>query len=63
MRRLTLKRSLLAGLLLCASLSFPAIAQSPVSQAPGLPLKPESIRFAVIGDSGSGDRAEYETAE
>src|SRR5947209_1017719 len=28
-----------------------------------LPLEPKSIRFAVIGDSGTGDRPEYEVGE
>lgn len=28
-----------------------------------LPLEPKSIRFAVIGDSGTGERAQYEIAE
>lgn len=27
-----------------------------------LPLKPKSVRFAVIGDSGTGDRAQFEVA-
>lgn len=37
-----------------------------VHAAPGeltLPLKPGSVRFAVIGDSGRGDRAQHEIAE
>lgn len=65
MRRLTLIRVLLPALLLCASPAFQAapVSQSPIGPSPGLPLKPDSIRFAVIGDSGSGDRAEYETAD
>jgi predicted phosphodiesterase len=28
-----------------------------------LPLKPNSVRFGVIGDSGTGDRNQYEVAE
>ena len=28
-----------------------------------LPQQPESVRFAVFGDSGTGDSAQYETAE
>jgi 3',5'-cyclic AMP phosphodiesterase CpdA len=28
-----------------------------------LPLEPKSVRFAVIGDSGTGQRAQYEVAE
>jgi len=27
-----------------------------------LPLKPDSVRFAVIGDSGTGDQPQYQTA-
>jgi len=27
-----------------------------------LPLKPKSVRFAIIGDNGTGDRGQYETA-
>src|SRR5215831_4345992 len=27
-----------------------------------LPLKPDSVRFLVIGDSGTGDSEQYETA-
>ena len=27
-----------------------------------LPLKPNSVRFAVVGDSGTGERPQYETA-
>jgi hypothetical protein len=30
--------------------------------AVSLPLKPKSVRFAVIGDSGTGDRAQFEVA-
>jgi hypothetical protein len=39
------------------------IGQNP-SSAPAslLPLKPNSVRFAVIGDSGSGDKYQYEVA-
>lgn len=28
-----------------------------------LPLRPKSVRFAVIGDSGTGDRQQYEVAQ
>ena len=34
-------------------------AQAPVAKVT-LPLKPNSVRFAVIGDSGTGERAQYE---
>ena len=27
-----------------------------------MPLKPDSVRFGVIGDSGTGEKAQYETA-
>src|SRR3990170_5881925 len=37
-------------------------AQVPPSELT-LPLKPGSVRFAVIGDSGTGDRNQYEVAE
>ena len=37
-------------------------AQVPTSELT-LPLKPGSVRFAVIGDSGTGDRYQYEVAE
>jgi predicted phosphodiesterase len=68
MRRLMVPRLLLASaLVLCMSVQFQAGAasgsQPGAAQTAPLPLKPNSVRFAVIGDSGSGDRAEYETAE
>jgi hypothetical protein len=28
-----------------------------------VPLKPQSVRFAVIGDSGTGEKAQYEVAQ
>src|SRR5437763_14792989 len=28
-----------------------------------LPLKPDSVRFAVIGDSGTGQKPQYDTAK
>jgi predicted phosphodiesterase len=34
-----------------------------VSSEDALPLKPQSIRFAVIGDNGTGDKAQYEVAQ
>jgi len=33
------------------------------SPAQDLPLKPQSVRFAVIGDNGTGEPAEYEVGE
>jgi predicted phosphodiesterase len=35
----------------------------PEAQDLTLPLRENSVRFAVIGDSGTGDRAQYETAK
>lgn len=40
-----------------------AICQICLGQALTLPLKPGSIRFAVIGDNGTGNKAQYETAQ
>jgi 3',5'-cyclic AMP phosphodiesterase CpdA len=50
-------RALVAALLLAAA-SAAAVAQDVT-----LPLKPDSVRFAVIGDSGTGGRQQYEVAE
>ena len=44
-------------LALLAKLALPVWGQDPA-----LPLKPDSIRFAVIGDMGTGDRAQYDVA-
>lgn len=66
MRRMIPARLLLAAsLLLCASVRIqadPGAAPQPNRPSPGLPLKENSVRFAVIGDSGSGDKDAYETA-
>ncbi len=51
MRRLTL--------LLLILLARPAFAQTPELK---LPLKPDSVRFAIIGDSGTGEKEQYQTA-
>ena len=34
-----------------------------LTAAATLPLTPNSVRFAVIGDSGSGDSAEYQIGQ
>jgi DNA repair exonuclease SbcCD nuclease subunit len=48
----------------CAIGSQPAQAQQPAnSPQVVLPLKLNSVRFAVIGDSGTGGRDQYEIAE
>ena len=40
-----------------------AISLSLYAQKPALPLKPDSLRFAVIGDMGTGEKPQYEVAE
>lgn len=44
------------------SLALVAILVSVLGQEITLPLKPDSLRFAVIGDSGTGSRQQYEVA-
>jgi hypothetical protein len=34
-----------------------------LAQAPPLPNRPDSVKFAVIGDNGTGDRPQYEVAD
>ena len=51
----TIRRFLLCGALTAISLSL-------FGQALPLPLHPGSVRFAAIGDSGTGDLAQYEVA-
>jgi predicted phosphodiesterase len=41
----------------------PASAQQTIGPAVKLPLKPGSVRFAIIGDSGTGDRPQIEVAQ
>src|SRR5512140_3991642 len=65
MQRMIPARLLLAALLLCASVGTQAGPRGPShpnSSVSVLPLKENSVRFAVIGDSGTGDKASYETA-
>jgi len=45
-----------------SSLALAAIGLSAYGQLPILPLKPGAIRFAVIGDMGTGELPQYETA-
>ena len=40
-----------------------AASSVPVAQDLALPLKPNSVRFAVIGDNGTGEKPEYEVAQ
>ena len=44
----------------CVALA--AISLSLYAQELALPLKPDSVRFAVIGDMGTGEKPQYETA-
>lgn len=38
-------------------------AQTPAAAGLQLPLKPKSVRFAVIGDNGTGGKEQYDVAE
>jgi predicted phosphodiesterase len=49
-------RTVLAALLICAS-TFTFRAQEPAA------AHPDSVRFAVIGDTGTGDRSQMEVAQ
>jgi hypothetical protein len=64
MRRLLLSCVLLSALSLCSD-SWRAMALPPVDVKSDvrLPMKPKSVRFAVIGDNGTGDRPQYQVAE
>jgi DNA repair exonuclease SbcCD nuclease subunit len=48
-----------------ATFTFIAALAASISGQPAavLPNKPDSVKFAVIGDSGTGDRAQYDVAE
>lgn len=67
MRRLIFSSFALVAILLLAVSGCPVSletgAQPQNGQATALPLKADSVRFAVIGDSGSGNTAEYEVAQ
>ena len=52
-------RRIVLALFVVASLARPAA----LAEGPPLPNRPESLKFAVIGDNGTGDRAEYEVGE
>jgi hypothetical protein len=51
-------RRLIATLLLIAALDGRGL----VAQPQTLPNRPDSLKFAVIGDNGTGDQAEYDVA-
>jgi 3',5'-cyclic AMP phosphodiesterase CpdA len=57
--------ALLGLALVWPTLAVRAAQTAPAANAPEvkLPLKPGSIRFAVIGDSGTGGRDQYDIAE
>ena len=44
-------------------IALAAISLSLCAQELTLPLKPDSVRFAVIGDMGTGEKPQYEVAE
>jgi predicted phosphodiesterase len=58
--------SIIALALVAAGGTAPAAAQTraaaPAKVTLALPLKNNSVRFAVIGDAGTGDRSQYEVA-
>lgn len=45
----------MATLLLVIALLRPELVSQPLS----LPIRPNSLKFAVIGDNGTGDQPEY----
>jgi len=57
--RFVVKHPLKALTLLVAGLASAAV----VAQAPPLPNRPGSLKFAVIGDNGTGERPQYELAD
>ena len=60
MTRFVLRRvAIVAGVIGC----WLAASIAPVAQDLALPLKPGSVRFAVIGDSGTGAKAQHEVAD
>jgi predicted phosphodiesterase len=50
-----------SAIVFCVALA--AISLSLCAQDLTLPLKPDSVRFAVIGDMGTGEKPQYEVAE
>ena len=57
MRRLA--ASLVLGAAVIAASASPGAAQG---AAPGVPNRKDSLKFAAIGDNGTGDKAQYEVA-
>jgi 3',5'-cyclic AMP phosphodiesterase CpdA len=56
---MTRLRIRIIALVVAAVASASAFGQSP----PPLPNRPDSVKFAAIGDNGTGDRPQYEVAE
>jgi predicted phosphodiesterase len=60
MTRTILRSAVAAALVIGGWLTVPI---APAAQDLALPLKPNSVRFAVIGDNGTGEKPEYEVAQ
>ena len=60
MTRLILRSALATALVVGCWLAAPI---APEAQDLALPLKPNSVRFAVIGDNGTGEKPQYEVAQ
>ena len=60
MARTILRSALATALVVGCWLAAPI---APVAQDLALPLKPNSVRFAVIGDNGTGEKPQYEVAQ
>jgi 3',5'-cyclic AMP phosphodiesterase CpdA len=52
-------RRIVPTLLLAAAVAYPAL----FAQSARLPNRPDSVKFAAIGDYGNGDREQYEVAD
>lgn len=58
-----MKRSVFLLLLFRGCAAAAKALQQTIGPALKLPLKPNSVRFAIIGDSGTGDRPQIEVAQ
>jgi hypothetical protein len=57
--RMTRLRVRIIAFLIAAAVSTATFGQSPAA----LPNRPDSVKFAAIGDNGTGERAQYEVAQ